>query len=148
MSQPLFRREGLTPARRLTSANYPPREVQRGLGPRVRRRDSNQRFVLTSDATPCVTLHIPGAISVWDLPVSLRRFFEDLHVHSLLGHQLLQSSILFCEGFELLCHLWMHPTLLLTPTVIRLVSNPKLCANFLGPSSPYRVQHRPYATQK
>ena len=63
---------------------------------------------------------------VWGLPVSLRRFFEDLHVEGLVGHQLLQPGILFLEGLQLLDHLRLHPTILLSPAIVSLLGNLKL----------------------
>ena len=64
------------------------------------------------------------------LPVSLRSFFENLHVQGLVSNQLLPSRILFLEGFELLDHLRLHLTLLLSPPIVSLLGNLKLPTDF------------------
>ena len=45
------------------------------------------------------------AVVVRGLPVSLRSFFQNVHVESLFGHHLFQPRILFLEGLKLLRHL-------------------------------------------
>jgi hypothetical protein len=66
---------------------------------------------------------------VRSLPVSLRGFLGDLHIKSLLGHHLLQPSILFLKGFQFLPHLRLHISIFLTRAVIRLFGNPKHLAS-------------------
>ena len=55
------------------------------------------------------------------LPVSLRRLLQNLHVQSLIRNQSLQPCILFLKRLELLHHVRLHPTVLLAPTIVRLL---------------------------
>ena len=63
---------------------------------------------------------IPCVGDVQGLPVSLGSLLENLHIESLLGDHLLQPCVLFLQSLQLLGHLRLHATVLLSPAIIRL----------------------------
>ena len=69
------------------------------------------------------------SVDVRGLPISRRGFLQNLHVESLLGHHLLQPSILILQRLELLGHFRLHASDLLSPAVIRLLGDLKLFAD-------------------
>ena len=77
--------------------------------------------LILSEAPNDDELQRPFDADVRGLPVSLRGFLQDIHIESLLCHELLQTSILFLKGFEFLRHLWLHPSVFLTPAVVSLL---------------------------
>ena len=60
------------------------------------------------------------------LPVSLRRFLQNLHVDSLLRHQLLQTGILPFQLFQTLCLIAPDAPVLLPPAIVRVVRHTNL----------------------
>ena len=62
-------------------------------------------------------------VDIWNLPVSLRSFIQNIHVDISPGYHLLLSSILFLQRLELLGHLWLHAVVFLPAAVIRLIGN-------------------------
>ena len=52
-------------------------------------------------------------------------FLQDSVVQGLICHQLLQPGVLLLEGLQLFGHLRSHPAVLLTPAVVRLLSDPQ-----------------------
>ena len=72
--------------------------------------------------------------------VSLGGFFQNGDIQRLVGHQLLQPSVLFLHRLQFLGHLWLHASVLLTPEVVRLLGNSQQFTNF-GDSNPFAKLH-------
>ena len=68
----------------------------------------------------------PLRVCAKGLPVSLRYVLQHLNVQFLLGHQLLQTSILIFERLQPLRFFRLHPAILVPPTVIRRLADLQL----------------------
>src|SRR5512136_2073651 len=72
----------------------------------------------------------PPCASVTGSEVSPCCLLQNRVVQRQIGHQFLQPAVFLLQILQPLCLLYLHPSVLPSPTVVRLLSDPQLPADF------------------